>query len=394
LQNKIRAQKLELQDLIGTEKDSKAKTKENNQATKEAEQSANRLTGALERLKMKMSDLSEEEQFIEILKNIGVINEEVDKLQKNAGKQAEAALSPEVLERALGENEVTIEKLSKQYGAYFAELKKLREEDALSEKEYNTAMTNLKREMWAKKAKIANEKSREMNDIARSSTDLVTSLIELEKNKYKDSADATEEEREKNAEKRKQVEKKYANFKFAADIAEIATNTAVGITKVIASPGFPAAAALIPLIAATGAVQAAIAKQNRDQVMSLGTGGYGDKYGVVTGDSHKDKSGGENFNDHIKVERDEGWSVWNKRVNNKERDKLKNMTNYINEHGHDEYLRNYGMVKYNQTSVININSVVKEQKKTNELLQTQKRYYIDNKGREVEYDVFGNKKRN
>lgn len=85
------------------------------------------------------------------------------------------------------------------------------------------------------------------------------------------------------------IKKKYAEKEFQMKVLQIVADTAVGIARLWASPGYPLAIPLTALVAASGAIQLATAKKAQEQAASEGyyeggfTGGkrYRKEAGVV-----------------------------------------------------------------------------------------------------------------
>ena len=292
----------------------------------------------------------------------------------------------------LGSYDETFETITDRYAEYYDYLNSMREVDADNEEKYSQAIVRAKKKENAEKTKIAEEFFRTSAQFAQQGSNLVSNLITLEQSRYQDSENATTAEKESNAAKRKEIAKKYADFQMAANIAEIASNTALGITAAIASPGFPAAAFLIPIIAANGLLQSGIAVAERNNIKSLGTGGYGDSFGHISGDRHSAPSGGEDFKDNIKVEDGEDWSVWNRRTSSVDGARLEQLTNHVNSHGLDDYLARNTFVSPTFSSNFDNSGMIREQRRTNELLGKQRNIFIDKLGNEIQQDLDGNRK--
>ena len=72
------------------------------------------------------------------------------------------------------------------------------------------------------------------------------------------------------------IKKKYAEKEFRMKVFQIIADTAVGIARLWADPGYPLAIPLTALVAASGAIQLATAKKAQEQAASEGyyTGSY------------------------------------------------------------------------------------------------------------------------
>lgn len=78
---------------------------------------------------------------------------------------------------------------------------------------------------------------------------------------------------EETALKKKELQKKQADIEFAITIGQIIANTAMAIIKAYGTMDPISATIFSAIIGATGALQAATAKKQRDQVMALASGG-------------------------------------------------------------------------------------------------------------------------
>ena len=397
--------------ILGKKEENKI-VQENTKVLNENGDAVERVTGLLEKLSLRGvgagEDLSKLSSFIDDFTDSRVpagieeiddtIRELVDGVDlaaanfQNLGVQAQSALSPELLESLISDP-IDFDSVSEQFDRYREELEELYEDGELTEQEYARASKRINQDLFRQRLDKASEYFDAVSSIAQQSSNFVNNLVQLEQMQYQDSADATEEEREKNAEKRKQIEKKYADLRLATTVAEIISATALGVARALTIPfGGPALAALI---SANGLVQLAIAKKQRDQVASLGTGGFIDDYGVITGDRHSAPSGGEDFKDHIKVEDGEGASVWNRKTTRKNGSALKDLTKQINNGLDVKALisRNSDVGSSNIINNFDTDKIVKEQRETNSLLRKSKSYYRDAKGRLIEVDIMGNKKK-
>lgn len=156
------------------------------------------------------------------------------------------------------------------------QLLKQREEGYISESEYQEALKQMKMDSWKEQFDYYNQLF----------GDAVSALQEAEMAnidaKYdaeieaarKAGKDTTALENKKANEKLK-IEKKYADVDFAIKAAQIIADTAVGITKLWASPGFPAAIPLSVLLGAIGVANLATANAQRQKVKSMTLSGGG-----------------------------------------------------------------------------------------------------------------------
>ena len=97
--------------------------------------------------------------------------------------------------------------------------------------------------------------------------------------------------KEEVAKKTKEINKKYADSEFAVKVAEIIANTAIGITAALKNPA--TAPFVIPLVAATGAVELAVANKQREAVKKLRKGeiNIGGKYHEQGGELYEIEHG-------------------------------------------------------------------------------------------------------
>ena len=156
------------------------------------------------------------------------------------------------------------------------QLLKQREEGYISESEYQEALKQMKMDSWKEQFDYYNQLF----------GDAVSALQEAEMAnidaKYdaeieaarKAGKDTTALENKKANEKLK-IEKKYADVDFAIKAAQIIADTVVGITKLWASPGFPAAIPLSVLLGAIGVANLATANAQRQKVKSMTLSGGG-----------------------------------------------------------------------------------------------------------------------
>ncbi len=117
--------------------------------------------------------------------------------------------------------------------------------------------------------------ARNSGDIAYSLSNLVGDIQQIELNNA-----------EGNAEKQKQIQKKYADINFALTAAQIVADTASATMNALTMKPPAAGLVLAPIVAATGVTQLILANQERKKVKSLGKGG------ILSGDSHSAPSGG------------------------------------------------------------------------------------------------------
>lgn len=164
-------------------------------------------------------------------------------------------------------------------------LKKALDKKKLTLEQYEKAVAKIK-------AKVAQKNAEDIAQVASEASALSTTLQDAQllavENKYakelkaaKGNAEETTKIEEKIAAEKIEVQKEYADVNFAISIAQIGANTAVAIMKALADLGPIAGPIAAGLIGLTGLAQVAVAKQQRDEVKNLWTGGFtepGDKY--------------------------------------------------------------------------------------------------------------------
>jgi myosin heavy subunit len=146
------------------------------------------------------------------------------------------------------------------------------EKDTLeAQKEANEEKIKADEEMYQKRLEKAILFADDVNNITQETSNFVTSLKELEF-QFIDNQLQREVITQEEAEKKKQeINKKYANTEFAIKAAEIIANTAVGVSKALATLG-PLAPPAVALISLTGAAQLAIANEQRLAIQGFAKG--------------------------------------------------------------------------------------------------------------------------
>jgi len=117
-----------------------------------------------------------------------------------------------------------------------------------------------------------------------------------------------------NAEKKKQIQKDFADKELAITVATIIAGTALALIQSLAQLGPIAGAVAAVLVAITGAAQIAIAVRQRNAIKALAHGGVANKQMMVGGKSHS-QGGTKYYGDDgnvFEAERDELITVVNK----------------------------------------------------------------------------------
>lgn len=146
----------------------------------------------------------------------------------------------------------------------------------ISEQEFQDKMLAIANKAEDKKLEKKYENARRAQEVTATAANFVGALMDMELQQAGD-----------NEEKKKQIQKKYADVNMVVSIGQIITNTAIAIMRALAELGPIAGPIAAGFVGATGAVQLATAVMQRNQIKSLSVGGFtgdGDKYepaGVV-----------------------------------------------------------------------------------------------------------------
>ena len=159
----------------------------------------------------------------------------------------------------------------------------------ITQEQYEDALTDITERQEARRAEIRDEFAQRAQQLMQDTSALFSALQSREEkrvdDKYKkliasakkQGKDTTKLEEQQEQEKL-EIKKKYADKQFLMNVLNIMANTALGITKTIAEWGMPWAVPFVAMTAASGAVQLATAKAQRDQAAGLYTGGYSEEY--------------------------------------------------------------------------------------------------------------------
>lgn len=169
------------------------------------------------------------------------------------------------------------------------QLQKDHEQGLLNEEEYEKAMDGLKEDHWKKRFDTYKAFfSDAVNALQQAEMDNIDAKYDAEIEAARNAGKDTTELENKKANEQLKVQKKWADVQFAIKASEIVADTAVGITKLWASPGYPMAIPLSAFLAITGAAQLASANAERRKVKKLtlngaGSSGSGSGARVATG---------------------------------------------------------------------------------------------------------------
>lgn len=159
----------------------------------------------------------------------------------------------------------------------------------ITQEQYEDELTRITEEQEQRRHAIRDEFAQQAQALMSATSSLFSALQSREESrvdaKYKkliaqakkQGKDTSKLEEQQEAEKL-EIKKKYADKQFLMNVLNIMANTALGITKTIAEWGMPWAVPFVAMTAASGAVQLATAKAQRDQAAGLYTGGYSEEY--------------------------------------------------------------------------------------------------------------------
>lgn len=162
-------------------------------------------------------------------------------------------------------------------------------DDLVSFEEYQEEKTRIAEEQEEMRNEIAQSAMQVVGQAASSASQLINALQDAEiskvERKYdkqiqearKAGKDTTKLEEEKEAAVN-EIKKKYADKQFAANILQILSSTAVGIMRCYSDLGPILGTVSAAIVAAQGAAQVAVAKQQRDEAKGLYSGGYTNDY--------------------------------------------------------------------------------------------------------------------
>ena len=168
-------------------------------------------------------------------------------------------------------------------------LEAMYDDDLLNYEKYQRIKDKLTEQHEQGRLETAQQALGMVSQAASAASQLVQTLQDRELQKVEDSydrrieaarkqgKDTTKLEEEKEA-ALNEVRKKYADKQFAANVLQIASDTAAAIMRSYAQLGPILGPIYAAIVAAQGAIQIAAAKQQRDEAMGLKEGGYGEDY--------------------------------------------------------------------------------------------------------------------
>ena len=175
------------------------------------------------------------------------------------------------------------------YGLKVDLLKAMYDADLINYEEYQIMKTELAEDEEERRKQIIMSSLQAVNQAASAASQLFTAMQQRETSQVtarydkqiekarKAGKDTTKLEEEKE-EALNAIRKKYADKQFAANILQILSSTAVGIMQSYAQLGPILGSVFAAIVAAQGAIQVAVAKQQRDEAKGLYSGGYTNDY--------------------------------------------------------------------------------------------------------------------
>lgn len=168
-------------------------------------------------------------------------------------------------------------------------LKGMYDADLINYEEYEEAKSEIAEGEGRRRRKIAEFALQAVNQLAGSASQLFSAMQQRETSQVterydkeiekarKAGKDTTKLEEEKEA-ALSAIRKKYADKQFAMNVLQIMSDTAVGIMKGYALLGPILGSVYAAVIAAQGAMQVAVAQQQREEAKGLYTGGFSKDY--------------------------------------------------------------------------------------------------------------------
>lgn len=195
------------------------------------------------------------------------------------------------------EHQQKIQSIRDQYGlstqqerfqAQLDQLKNARAQELMSEEEYEQAVQNLKRDSYKKQFDYFSDLfAGAVQALQQAEMDNVDAKYDAEIEAAQGNAEEVERLEKEKAQKKLDIEKKYADVNFAIKASQIIADTAVSIMKAIADLGPIAGPIAAALMGITGAAQLAAANAERQKVKNMtlsgGSSSKGSGQRVATG---------------------------------------------------------------------------------------------------------------
>ena len=182
-------------------------------------------------------------------------------------------------EQLESEHQQRIQSIRDQYGLstqqerFNAELEQLRlarEQQFLTEEQYEQAVQNLKRDSYKKQFDYYSSLfSGAIQALQQAEMDQVDAKYDAEIEAAQGNTEEVERLENEKAQKKLDIQKKYADVNFAIKASQIIADTAVSIMKAYADLGPIAGSIAAALMGVTGAAQLASAKAERDKIKNM-----------------------------------------------------------------------------------------------------------------------------
>ncbi len=156
------------------------------------------------------------------------------------------------------------------FDAELAQLKSAQEQGYLEEEEYQKAIQNLKRDSFKKQFDYySNLFSGAVQALQQAEMDNVDAQYDAEIEAAQGNSKEVERLEKEKAQKKLDIQKKYADINFAIKVSQIIADTSVSIMKAFADLGPIAGAIAAALMGVTGAAQIASANAERQKVKNM-----------------------------------------------------------------------------------------------------------------------------
>lgn len=205
-------------------------------------------------------------------------------------------------EQLESEHQQRIQSIRDQYGlstqqerfnAELEQLKQARNQELLTQEKYEKAVQNLKRDSYKKQFDYySNLFSGAIQALQQSEMDQVDAKYDAEIEAAQGNSEEVERLENEKAQKKLDIQKKYADVNFAIKASQIIADTAVSIMKAYADLGPIAGSIAAALMGETGIAQWASAKAERDKVKNMTLSGSSTGTGSGTRVATGRQSGG------------------------------------------------------------------------------------------------------
>lgn len=192
---------------------------------------------------------------------------ELDKAYFRAKEQLEAEHQQKILAIR---NQYGLSTQQERFNAELEQLRLAREQQLLTEEEYEQSVQNLKRDSYKKQFDYySNLFSGAVQALQQAEMDQIDAKYDAEIEAAKGDAEEVERLENEKSQKKLEVQKKYADVNFAIKASQIIADTAVSIMKAYADLGPIAGSVAAVLMGVTGIAQLASAKAERDKVKNM-----------------------------------------------------------------------------------------------------------------------------